>query len=106
MSMATVEILSLGKAPEAACSPQRWAEVFASYQPRARYHAANLAAHNWDVLLVGGRAFLCSYYGSRGHWLAPDCSLEDATDVEMTRLYADLEANPKKRLFYEDLRHD
>jgi hypothetical protein len=93
-----VEVLSLGHSKND-CTKERWAEIFASYSRNARYHASNLAAHNWDVLLIDGRVFLCSYYGSRGHWLAPDATREDATDAEMAALYADPEAHPKERLF-------
>jgi hypothetical protein len=97
-----IEPLSLGMTePPVGCSKERWWEVFRPFNANARYHAANLAAHNWDVLLVDGRVFLCSYYGSRGHWLAEDFSRTDATDADMLALYEDPKAHPKKRLFHD-----
>jgi hypothetical protein len=96
-----VEILSLGHSDKG-CTPERWREVFRDYSPRARAHAANLAGHNWDALLIGGRILLVSYYGG-GHWLnqqfsLENSSLEKATEDELKQLY-DTTVHPKKRLF-------
>lgn len=97
-----VEVLSLGKS-DVGCTPQRWTEALSGFSPRARAHAANLAAHNWDVLRVGaGRVLLVSYYGG-GHWLNPDLStantvLEPATADELDALY-DTSVHPKVRRF-------
>lgn len=97
-----VEVLSLGHS-DAECSKARWAEVFAAYSPRARYHAAVLAAHNWDVLLVGERVFLSSHYSDLGCWLPAtfdigNQDLPKVTAEEMAALY-DNTVHPKIRLF-------
>ena len=85
-----VEVLSLGYTdPPVECSKARWWEIFRPFDRRAQYHASNLAAHNWDVLLVGDRVFLWQtrYGGPVGHWLNPDGSREDATLKQQGALY-------------------
>jgi hypothetical protein len=97
-----VEVISLGHST-AACSKERWIEVFAAYSSRARHHAAVLAAHNWDVLLVGNRVFLSSWYGSGGYWLPPTFGIDnrdlpEVSTEEMAALY-DASQHPKTRRF-------
>jgi hypothetical protein len=85
-----VEVLSLGYTePPVECTKQRWWEIFRGFTRRAADHAANLAAHNWDVLLVDDRVFLFQtrYGGSLGHWLNHDATREDATEAEQAQLY-------------------
>jgi hypothetical protein len=85
-----IEVLSLGYAdPPVGCTRARWYEVFKPFCKQANYHAANLAAHDWDVLLVGGRVFLFQtrYGGDKGHWLSHDGSREDASAREQACLY-------------------
>ncbi len=103
--MNTVEILSLGKS-DIGCTKERWREVFKDYLPRARQYVAVLAAHNWDVLLVGDRVFLSGYYSSRGSWLRSDLdaaygAMEDATEAEVAALY-DSNVHPKFRRFLSE----
>jgi hypothetical protein len=86
----SVEILSLGYTdPPAGCEKKRWWQVFGPFETRAAYHAANLAAHDWDVLLVDGRVFLFQtrYGGDLGHWLNTDGTREDASHKQMRELY-------------------
>jgi hypothetical protein len=88
--MRTVEVLSLGYSePPISCSQKRWWGIFKPFSKPARYHAANLAAHNWDVLLVDGRVFMfqTKYGGERGHWLNQDGTHEDATAKQHGQLY-------------------
>lgn len=97
-----VEVLSLGRS-DIECSKARWAEVFSAYSPQARRHAAVLAAHNWDVLLIGDRVFLSSFYGSAGRWLPPTFGVDnqhlpEASAEEFAALY-DGSKHPKTRLF-------
>jgi hypothetical protein len=101
---ARVEVLSLGYTKALVeCSKERWWEIFRSYSAKARSHAANLAAHNWDVLLIGGRVFLHQpkYGGPVGHWLSPDGTREDVTEGQMKALYAPWSPETITRLFVE-----
>lgn len=96
-----VEIISLGRAkgePAVECGRKRWIEIFGSYEPRARQHAANLAGHNWDVLLIDDTVFLMSWYGNNGHWMGRDGRTIMAS-AEWTNGLYDTSQHPKKRLF-------
>lgn len=37
------------------CSQEEWRELLKDYNARARGEAANMAAHNWDVLMYNGQ---------------------------------------------------
>lgn len=47
---------------------EEWEALFAPFPPEARYHMANLAAHNWEIVYDGDRvAALTASQG--GHWV-------------------------------------
>lgn len=46
---------------------KEWAELLQEFSSRARHNAANLAAHNWDVAIVGDRLLISSRWGG-GRW--------------------------------------
>jgi len=96
------EVLSLGYTdPPVEATKKRWYEALKPFSLKAHYHAANLAAHNWDVLLVADRIFLwqTKYGGKVGHWVTGDGSHEDATPDEMSALYATGDDGKVRRLF-------
>jgi len=56
-----------------------WAELLKDFPQRARHQAADLAAHNWDVAIVGGRLLIHTRWGT-GKWWDKDA----ATPIRMT----------------------
>lgn len=46
---------------------KEWAELLSGFPTRARHQAANLAAHNWDVAIVGDRLLISNRWGG-GYW--------------------------------------
>lgn len=67
-------------------SSKEWARIFSEYPAPLRYHAANLAAHNWDVAMINGRIVIASPWGG-AHWIDKDGSREDLTEAEFDALY-------------------
>jgi len=67
-------------------SQKEWAQIFSEYPANLRYHAANLAAHNWDVAMINGRIVIASPWGG-AHWIDKDGSREDLTEAEFDALY-------------------
>lgn len=65
---------------------KEWEAIFAEYPAGIRYHAANLAAHNWDVVMVEGRiAVMCPWSG--GDWIGKDGERVKLTDEELDAFY-------------------
>ena len=97
-----VEILSLGYTdPRVEATKKRWYQALKPFSLKAHYHAANLAAHNWDVLLIDDRILLfqTKYGGDAGHWVNLDGSHEVVSSAEMDRLYQREEGGAMRRLF-------
>lgn len=46
---------------------KEWSELLKDFTVRARHTAGNLAAHNWDVTIIGDRLLLHSHW-SKGKW--------------------------------------
>lgn len=67
-------------------SRQEWAAIFSEYPDHLRYHAANLAAHNWDVVMIEGRILIASGWGG-GHWIDKDGSRTELTSDEIDSFY-------------------
>lgn len=63
-----------------------WESIFSQYPDHLRYHAANLAAHNWDVVMINGRIAIASPWGG-AHWIDKDGSRVDLTSAEFDALY-------------------
>ena len=100
-----VEILSLGYTdPRVEATKKRWYQALKPFSLKAHYHAANLAAHNWDVLLIGDRILLfqTKYGGDAGHWVNLDGSHEVVSAAEMNLLYRRGEDGAMHRLFDTD----
>lgn len=65
---------------------EEWRAAMAPFQQQTRYHAANLAAHNWDVTLVGDRLLItCPWSG--GHWIDYAGQHTEITDAEYDQFY-------------------
>lgn len=65
---------------------EEWAVAMAPFPQRTRYHAANLAAHNWDVTLVGERLLItCPWSG--GQWIDHAGQFTEITDAEYNQFY-------------------
>ena len=102
LEIGRIEVLSLGYTdPAIEATKRRWYEVLKPFSIMAHRHAANLAAHNWDTLLIGDRIFLfqTKYGGRCGHWLRHDGSREDATIAEMDAMYRRNDHGAAVRLF-------
>ena len=109
--MPTVEVLCArlqGRREYAECSPERWDEVMQNYSDRFRYHAANMAAHSYDVLVVDGRVMLVqpSQFSSEelpayADWLDSTKGNPQPVDKELlAQLYEPQgKGRPHKRLF-------
>lgn len=65
---------------------EAWITAMAPFPTQERYHAANLAAHNWDVTLVGERLLISSLWGG-GHWVSRDGSMSPTSAAEYEALY-------------------
>ena len=63
-----------------------WKRVMVEYPQQVRYHAANLAAHNWDVIDAGDRLLVTSPW-SVGDWWYKDGSRVHLTDEEHDGFY-------------------
>jgi hypothetical protein len=46
---------------------KEWSELLRDFTVGARYTAANLACHNWDVTIIGDRLLMHSHW-SKGKW--------------------------------------
>lgn len=75
-----------GEARVPVVTAQEWRSIFAEYPDNLRYHAANLAAHNWDVAMIDGRIVIASPWGG-AHWIDKDGSRTDLTGAEFDALY-------------------
>lgn len=65
---------------------KEWETIFAEYTSADRRHAANLAAHNWDVVMVEGRiAVMCPWSG--GDWIGKDGERVELTAEELDAFY-------------------
>ncbi|ASP64433.1 hypothetical protein [Sinorhizobium meliloti] len=68
------------------CTREEWETIFSEYTPVGRGRAANLAAHNWDVVQISGRILVaCPWSG--GFWLDKDGTETKLTVEEMDILY-------------------
>ena len=67
-------------------SREEWERIFSEYSPGDRGWAANLAAHNWDVVMVTGRIAVCCAW-SGGKWLDKDGTLTPLTVEELDAFY-------------------
>lgn len=85
-------------------SREEWVRIFAEYPDPLRYHAANLAAHNWDVVMIEGRVLIASPWGG-AHWIDKDGSRTDLTGAEFDALYPPSN-DPKDRYRNEFTHHD
>lgn len=86
-------------------SAKEWREIFAEYPDQLRYHAANLAAHNWDVVMINGRIMIASGWGG-GHWIDKDGTRTDLTQAEMDSFYprsSDPEDRYRAGFAYDDI---
>lgn len=63
-----------------------WQKAMTGFADRARYDAANLAAHNWDVTLVGDRLLVTSAW-SGGAWWNKAGEPTAITDAEFDSFY-------------------
>ncbi len=52
---------------------KEWSELLSGFPVRARHQAANLAAHNWDVAIVGDRLLISNRWGG-GRWWDKDAA--------------------------------
>lgn len=73
-----------------------WMKAMEPFPLSIRYHAANLAAHDWDVVLVGDRLLVaCAWSG--GHWFTSSGEREAISDAEWDRFYPPiLDANSRE----------
>jgi len=93
--LSNVKPLAIGRsgwpAKEIPCwtaTAQEWTAALSGYSGRARGHAANLAAHNWDVYLIDGRLFIDSIHSdTSGHWVSFEGDFTSATAEEHAALY-------------------
>lgn len=63
-----------------------WATLLKDFPQRARWEAANLAAHNWDVTLIGDRLLFHCFW-SEGVWWTKDGVRTKMTKAEQSTLY-------------------
>lgn len=65
---------------------EAWKTIVGQFPDRARYDAANLAAHNWDVAYVDGKLLIvCSWSG--GHYWTTEGERIRLTDDEAKSFY-------------------
>lgn len=94
---AEIECLSIGRTtPRIEASRDRWNEVFRDIPEKLRWEAANLAAHNWDVIMFNGRILVCG--ASQGNFYHTDGTLEVCSEDILSALY-DNGRYSNKRLF-------
>ncbi|WP_158527095.1 hypothetical protein [Sinorhizobium meliloti] len=75
-----------GAKREICCTREEWETIFSEYSQGARGRAANLAAHNWDVVQINGRILVaCPWSG--GFWLDKDGAETKLTVDELDALY-------------------
>lgn len=60
---------------------EQWTAAMDGFSPMARGRAANLAAHNWDVCLIGDRLLITSAW-TGGFWVSQDGS-EERIDAKL-----------------------
>lgn len=64
-----------------------WAELLKDFPRRVRHQAADLAAHNWDVAIVGDRLLIHNRWGG-GKWWDKDTEEPTAmTEEEFLKMY-------------------
>ncbi|QGZ14227.1 hypothetical protein PP940_gp105 [Rhizobium phage RL2RES] len=79
-------------------SREEWARIFSEYPDHLRYHVANLAAHNWDVVMIEGRILVsCAWSG--GHWIDKDGTRTDLTDEELDAFYPRFDDHEQKMYY-------
>lgn len=64
------------------CTSEQFEQAISEF-PEARVEAANLAAHNWNVVVIGDRLLISA--GSRGYW-----HTKDGKESKMTKADLDL----------------
>jgi hypothetical protein len=73
---------------------EAWQSAMSGFSDRVRYEAANLAAHNWDVTLIGERLLIsCAWSG--GRWYAKDGTSEPMSDADKDQFYPRCEEQPE-----------
>jgi hypothetical protein len=65
---------------------EAWVTAMVQFPPEVRHHAANLAAHDWDVTLVGDRLLITAAHAG-GHWLTKNGERSEITVEEWDALY-------------------
>jgi len=63
-----------------------WEALVSSFSPRARGDAANMAAHNYDVAMVGDRILISTPYGA-AVWVDKDGNRTEVPKDDYDRLY-------------------
>lgn len=71
-----------GQKREPTVSQKEWSAIFSEYPDPIRYHAANLAAHNWYVVMVEGRIMIGHASSNSCHWIDKDGSREPLSPEE------------------------
>lgn len=67
-----------------------WMRAMEPFPLNVRYHAANLAAHNWDVVIVGDRLLVaCAWSG--GDWFSTTGERTAITEAEWDEFYPRVE---------------
>lgn len=67
-------------------SREEWEAIFSEYPSAERGYVANLAAHNWNVVMIDGRIVVSSAH-SGGKWIDKDGTRTPLTPEEIDAFY-------------------